>query len=148
MLHVHSSRTADLREPDEVHVTPGIPPRSYTDSFGNRCSRFLAIQGQVRFSCATLIENSGDPDASDLSARAHSVEELPDETLIYPLNSRYCEVDRLSRVALDLFGNTTPGWARVAAICDWVYSKVTTEKILQPETASIYLYIRRLSPFY
>jgi transglutaminase-like putative cysteine protease len=124
MLHVHPSRTADLREPDEAQVTPRAPVTSYIDSFGNRCSRFLAPQGQVGLSCATLIEDSGAPDASNPSARAHPVEELPNETLIYLLNSRYCEVDRLSRIALDLFGNTTPGWARVAAICDWVYSKV------------------------
>ena len=30
--------------------------------------------------------------------------------------SRYCETDKLTDVAWSLFGNTPPGWARVAAI--------------------------------
>jgi transglutaminase-like putative cysteine protease len=124
MLHVHPSRAADLRAPDTVRVTPEVPITSYIDSFGNRCSRFLAPQGEVGLSCTTIIEDSGEPDAVDPHAHALPVEELPDETLIYLLNSRYCEVDRLSSIALDLFGHTTRDWARVAAICDWVWSKV------------------------
>jgi transglutaminase-like putative cysteine protease len=40
------------------------------------------------------------------------------------LNSRYCEVDRLSNIAVELFGHLPPGWGRVQAICDWVHSKV------------------------
>jgi transglutaminase-like putative cysteine protease len=42
----------------------------------------------------------------------------------YLLSSRFCEVDRLSGAALDLFGWAPPGWARVQAICNWVYGKV------------------------
>jgi transglutaminase-like putative cysteine protease len=45
--------------------------------------------------------------------------------LTYLLNSRYCEVDRLSNIALDLFGNLAPGWGRVQAICNWVHNKVS-----------------------
>jgi len=41
------------------------------------------------------------------------------------LNSRYCEVDRLSNVATELFGAAAPGWGRVQAICSWVNTKVT-----------------------
>jgi transglutaminase-like putative cysteine protease len=124
MLHVHPSRMPDLREPEELKVTPETRIDSYVDSFGNRCSRFLAPQGQLRLTCSTLIEDSGELDPVDTSARAHPTEELPSETLIYLLNSRYCEVDRLSAVAMDLFGHTRPGWSRVADVCDWVYSKV------------------------
>ena len=50
--------------------------------------------------------------------------DLPNETLVYLLNSRYCEVDRLSNVAVELFGDVAPGWGRVQAICSWVHSKV------------------------
>jgi transglutaminase-like putative cysteine protease len=44
--------------------------------------------------------------------------------LTYLLGSRYCEVDRLSNVAFELFGNIQPGWGRVQAICNWVHNKV------------------------
>ncbi|MGC1968602.1 MAG: hypothetical protein WA673_19235, partial [Candidatus Acidiferrales bacterium] len=59
MLHVHPSRTADLREPDEINLTPQGPIREYIDSFGNRCSRLLGQQGHLEISCSTLIEDSG-----------------------------------------------------------------------------------------
>jgi transglutaminase-like putative cysteine protease len=125
MLHVHPSIAGNLLEPDEVQITPATRLRTYIDGFGNRCTRFLASRGELRLTCSTLIEDSGKPDPQALRARQHPVEELPDETLTYLLNSRYCEVDRLSSVAVDLFGNVTPGWTRVQAICDWVNSKVT-----------------------
>jgi transglutaminase-like putative cysteine protease len=44
---------------------------------------------------------------------------------MYLLNSRYCEVDRLSGIACELFGNVPPGWSRVQAICDWVHNRIT-----------------------
>jgi transglutaminase-like putative cysteine protease len=125
MLHVHPSREADLREPDEVQVTPEAPVSSYMDSFGNRCSRIVAPAGLVALHGSTLIEDSGSPDPFEPSARQHPIEELPNETLIYLLSSRYCEVDRLSSAAFELFGSVAPGWPRVQAICDWAYSKVT-----------------------
>jgi len=41
------------------------------------------------------------------------------------LASRYCEVDELSGLAWQLFGNMAEGWPRVQAILDWVHSQVT-----------------------
>jgi transglutaminase-like putative cysteine protease len=39
--------------------------------------------------------------------------------------SRYCEVDRLSDLAWNLFGNVAPGWPMVQAVCDWVHENTT-----------------------
>ncbi len=124
MLRVYPSRAADLREPDELHIEPHVTSETYADHFGNLCTRFLAPQGRVRLWNSTLIEDSGQPDPIDYYAVQHPVEELPAENLIYLMNSRYCEVDRLSHIATDLFANTAPGWGRVQAIVNWVYSKV------------------------
>ena len=44
--------------------------------------------------------------------------------LCYLLSSRYCEVERFSNIAFELFGHLLPGWGRVQAICDWVHNKV------------------------
>jgi transglutaminase-like putative cysteine protease len=52
------------------------------------------------------------------------VENLPAETLIFLLGSRYCETDRLSEVAWSLFEKSPPGWARVQAICDFVHRRI------------------------
>jgi transglutaminase-like putative cysteine protease len=48
------------------------------------------------------------------------VQDLPDETLLFLLDSRYCDTDRLSQAAWDLFGRCPRGWERVQAICDFV----------------------------
>jgi transglutaminase-like putative cysteine protease len=124
LLNVHPSRTHDLLEPDEVQTDPRLDVTSYFDSFGNRCVRFVAPQGHLRLSSSTLIQDSGLPDEVNWAARQSAAGDLPNEMLRYLLNSRYCEVDRLSSVAIELFGNTSPGWARVQAICDWVHTKV------------------------
>lgn len=125
LLHVHPSRAADLREPDELRLEPNVKIDTYTDSFGNVCSRFVAPQGSIRLFNSTLIEDSGEPDAQNPSARQVPVGELPIETLRYLLASRYCELDLLSNTAHELFGEAAPGWERVKAICDWVHRKVT-----------------------
>jgi transglutaminase-like putative cysteine protease len=54
----------------------------------------------------------------------HAVEDLPEETLVFLLGSRYCETDRLSETAWALFAKTPPGWARVQAICDFVHNRI------------------------
>jgi len=125
MVNVHPSRVEDLREPDELKVTPAVPISSYVDSFGNRCTRFMARSGPVRLYNSTLIEDSGAPDPVNWSAREIPVERLPPETLVYLLGSRYCEVDLLSNTAAQLFGGIPRGWQRVQAICDWVHQHVT-----------------------
>lgn len=125
MVSVHPSRSQDLREPDDLTVEPATPVTCYIDSFGNRCTRFAAQKGAIRLYNSTLIEDSGALDPVNLSAREMDVEDLPQETLIYLLGSRYCEVDLLSNTAAQMFGGLPRGWQRVQAVCDWVFSHVT-----------------------
>ena len=125
LVSVHPSRLQDLREPDELTVEPATPVTSYIDSFGNRCSRFLARKGAVRLYNSTLIEDSGTPDPVNPSAREVPIEDLPQEVLVYLLGSRYCEVDLLSSTAIQMFGALPRGWPRVQAVCDWVHNHVT-----------------------
>jgi transglutaminase-like putative cysteine protease len=125
VLNVHPSRVQDLLEPDVVQVFPEVPCEEFTDTFGNRCVRLVAPQGTLRLSNSTLIEDSGEPDAVPLGARQFPVEKLPVDVIPFLLPSRYCEVDELSGLAWQLFGNTPEGWPRVQAILDWVHSQVT-----------------------
>jgi transglutaminase-like putative cysteine protease len=124
LLYVHPSRVADLLGPDELHIEPDIPVTNYIDSFGNRCARFVAPAGHLRLSTSTLFRDTGLPDAVNLSAREARVGDLPDEILSFLLGSRYCEVDRFSNIAYELFGHLDSGWSRVQHICDWVHSHV------------------------
>jgi transglutaminase-like putative cysteine protease len=125
LLNVHPSRVTDLRGPDELRVEPAAQMESFIDSFGNRCARFVAQQGPLRLSNSTLIYDSGQPDRLSPDAREIPVQELPHEALRYLYNSRYCEVDRFSTIALELFGAVPPGWSRVQAICDWIHTRVS-----------------------
>jgi len=124
LFHVHPTRQADLREPDEPRITPTVPISEYEDSFGNVCTRFVAPAGALQLHHSTLIEDSGQPDAVCPDAVQSPVEDLPPEVLRYLLASRYCEVDRLLDVAGNLFMSRPPGWPRVQAVCDWVNANV------------------------
>jgi transglutaminase-like putative cysteine protease len=59
-----------------------------------------------------------------VAARQESVQDLPEETLVFLLGSRHCETDLLSQTAWQLFGGTTPGYPRVQAICDYVHNHI------------------------
>ena len=124
LLNVHSTRVSELLEPDELQTEPELDVTHYTASFGNHCVRFVAPPGHLRLSSTTLLEDSGTADEVNWSARQWPVGELPNETLRFLMNSRYCEVDRFSSIAFELFGQTDAGWSRVQAICNWVHNKV------------------------
>ncbi len=121
MLNVHPSRRPDLVVADDMAVEPQVALRRYRDGFGNMCTRLSAPAGRIRLRADAVIRDSGLADAIVPEAAQHPVEDLPDETLVFLLASRYCETDRLSDTAWSLFGQTAPGWARVEAICDYVH---------------------------
>jgi transglutaminase-like putative cysteine protease len=124
LLNVHASRHGDLLEPDTLQIEPAISVERFHDSFGNNACRFVAPVGELRLHNSTLIEDSGQPDPQNLGAREVPVGDLPLEVLPFLFASRYCEVDLLSNIAVELFGGVNPGWNRVQAICDWVNQKV------------------------
>jgi transglutaminase-like putative cysteine protease len=74
----------------------------------------------MRIATDASIQDSGLPDAVEPQAEQHPVQDLPSDTLVYLLGSRYCETDRLSETAWSLFEQTPPGWARVHAISNFV----------------------------
>ncbi len=124
MLNVHFSRVSDLVIPDHMHTDPSLPIQGHRDSFGNWCSRIVAPPGRTRIFTDALINDTGRPDVVT-RARQTSVDALPAETLEFLLGSRYCETDRLSPIAWQLFANTPPGGGRVQAICDFVHRYIT-----------------------
>ncbi len=123
-LSVHYSRVADLIVPDHMMTDPPVALTAYRDSFGNWCNRIVAPTGLVTLSADALVKDTGLPDMAVSPAKQTPVEELPDETLLFLLGSRYCETDRLTGTAWQLFGASPPGWARVQAICDYVHRHI------------------------
>ncbi|HUS62603.1 MAG TPA: transglutaminase family protein [Acidimicrobiales bacterium] len=107
------------------HADPAAPWTRYVDSFGNVCRRTDLPAGQSTLRFDALIELEGGPDPVVLDAREHLAAELPPETLLFTLPSRFCPSDQLAATAWDLFGGVAPGWSRVQAICDWVHGELT-----------------------
>src|SRR5262249_8232042 len=101
-----------------------LPVTRYLDAFGNVCTRLVAPAGELKISTDALIADSGLPDPLEPTAREHEIAELPHDTLVFLLGSRYCETERLMEAAWSRFGTTPPGWPRVQAICDFVHSHV------------------------
>jgi transglutaminase-like putative cysteine protease len=135
MLHLHPSLEGSVRQGNILvvehlgwNVSPGygelIGTQEYRDSFGNRCSRFVAPAGHLRLSGTSTIDVDGMPEPVNINLQQAPIQDLPDDVLQFLLPSRYCEVDRFVQVSHDMFGWMKPGWERAAAIRDWVHEKV------------------------
>lgn len=120
-LYLHPSRELTTRQPDRLEVIPHRPVVEYYDLYGNRCGRMVAPAGRIVFRNEAIVEDCGLPDLQAPNASQAEVQDLPSETILYLLASRYCEVDsELKDLAWTLFGQTPPGWPRVQAICNFV----------------------------
>jgi transglutaminase-like putative cysteine protease len=124
LLSVHDDHDNAIRVPERVFTTPIIPTTTYRDLFGNQCRRLVAPAGDLTLWGDATIEDSGKAAAAVPGAREVPVADLPDECLVYLMGSRYCETDRLSQAAWDLFGTLAPGWGRVQAVCDFVHQHI------------------------
>src|ERR1700684_232236 len=112
-VNVHFTRVPDLVGREHFTVEPAVPVTAYRDVFGNWCTRLVAPRGQMRISADALVNDVGTPEQTFPQAKQIPVEHLPDDALLFLLGSRYCETDRLSELAWNLFGSAPTGWGRV-----------------------------------
>src|SRR5580700_11430729 len=124
VVNVHYSRASDILVPDCLTTDPETPITAYRDGFGNWCTRIVAPVGRIRLKSTGVVRDSGETDVVTTSAQQHSLQDLPEDTLVFLLGSRYCETDLLSWEAWSRFGQTTPGWSGVKAICDFVHNDI------------------------
>ena len=125
LLEIHEDRQPDIKRQTRVITSPAVPSSTYMDRYGNSCRRFTAPAGNFRILYDAVVEDSGNYDEVNTLAREVPVEDLPGDVLGYLLGSRYCETDHLSNLAWSLFGNVTPGWSRVQAVCDYVHNRLS-----------------------
>ncbi len=123
-LWPHTSLERRIIGSTDIRTEPETPIETYTDMFANKCGRIELQAGSTTLWSDCLIEDSGAPDEYNWNARQHEIVDLPVETLTYLVASRYCESDKLSMLAWELFGTTPPGWARVQAISNWVHGHI------------------------
>lgn len=125
MLNIHYTRASDLAVPDHIITDPSIPIAVYRDSFGNWCSRIVAPKGHTRITSTAVVNDSGEPEVVATSAQQHLIQELPEEALVFLLASRYCDTEKFSQIAWNMFGQSPAGWGRVQAICDFVHNHIS-----------------------
>jgi transglutaminase-like putative cysteine protease len=85
----------------------------------------VAPKGQINIANSAIVRDSGKPDVVDPFAQQHSIQDLPEDALVFLLESRYCDTQNFSETAWDLFGSTPMGWGRVQAICDFVHNHIS-----------------------
>ncbi|MEP7031276.1 MAG: transglutaminase family protein [Pseudolabrys sp.] len=124
VVHIHYSRANDILVPDHVATDPVVPMAAYRDGFGNWCSRIVAPAGRITISSNAVVRDSGKPDPVVGAAQQHSIQDLPEEAIVFLLGSRYCDTEQFTDIAWSLFGKTEPGWPRVQAICDFVHNHI------------------------
>ena len=125
MLYVHPEKSHVLQYPERIELDPYVPIHDYIDPFGNRVGRILCPAGTMRMSYENVAIDSGEPEPSIEGAYLHQPHELPDDVMQFLLPSRYCESDKLSDMAWNLFGQTPFSWQRVKAIVDWSHRQIT-----------------------
>jgi transglutaminase-like putative cysteine protease len=103
-LSIHPSRDADLLTPDKINCDPILATRSYIDHFGNRVTRVEVPAGLVVFSNRFVIHDSGQPEETPPDVDMTPIADLPDDVLLFLLQSRYCDSDKLADFAWSNFG--------------------------------------------
>ena len=104
-----------------------VPQNEYTvENVGEEGNRVVRLQAKVgdfslQYQATVTLEPEVDDPPTIMEAE-HP--ELPSEVLPYLNPSRYCESDRLLRLAGKEFGEIAPGYSRVAAICDWTHTRL------------------------
>lgn len=125
VFNVHAAQTAHQTvEHERLLLNQPVTPDIATDpATGTRFLRLHAQPGTLHLTYLATVDithHRADP----ASLQEVPVRHLPLEVLPYVYPSRYCQSDRLLRLASRTFGHLQPGYARVLAIQHWVQAHV------------------------
>jgi len=123
-VHIRPEETPNLIEPEILTLFPAIEYSDYIDSFGNRCTKLVAPPGRLSIWNRFAMGHDGSPEQLPLYAYQHAVQELPEETLLYLLGSRYCDTQKLSDLAWAQFGGCWQGWPLIQAILNYTHQRI------------------------
>jgi transglutaminase-like putative cysteine protease len=107
---------------DELNTSHPYPLKEYLDIYGNRCLRTVIPAGPFRLE-NRIIADCVDEIAVDGSAPFVLMEDIPDETLLYLLPSRYCEADLFGEKAREIVGSVAPGYQQVEKIRQFIFDR-------------------------
>lgn len=126
VLNVHAAHTpSQVVSAERLVFSQPIQAALHTDPFtGSRFARLHAEQGELLVTYAATVDLHHHASEPGLLAEV-PVRHLPPEVMGYIYPSRYCQSDRLVKMAIREFGHLWQGHARVQAIQDWVRQRVT-----------------------
>lgn len=126
VFNIHAAHTASQTiKAESLTLNQHVATTIEADrSTGNRYMRLTAQPGPLSLRYAATVDLAHH--AADPGQIAEvPVRRLPTEVLGYIYPSRYCQSDRLVKLAIHEFGALWQGHARVQAIQDWVQRRVT-----------------------
>jgi transglutaminase-like putative cysteine protease len=126
IFSIHAAQTQQqIVVSESLAISQNLPFNSYTDPVTHtRFMRLKAFAGplKVRYDATVDLDHHI---AQPASIGEVAVANLPGSVLPYIYPSRYCQSDRLHRLAVKEFGQIWQGYSRVQAIRDWVANRVT-----------------------
>ena len=126
VFNIHAAHTpSQIISAESLVLSQPIAAPVHTDPVtGNRYMRLHAMPGELKLSYMATVDlhhHSADP----TQLAEVPVRDLPPGVMGYIYPSRYCQSDRLVKLAINEFGQLWQGHGRVQAIQDWVRRRVT-----------------------
>ena len=125
MLSLHPLRAPTIRRHENLHVTPSVPISYFFDTNGNRCGRRSFRQATSRFATTQ---------SSKTAASRTCKSQAPRKATSRICRKKCCSffwpaviarwTANSKQIAWSLFSQTTPGWPRVQAVCDFVHRHI------------------------
>lgn len=104
-------------------LQPHTATAHYVDVYGNLCQRMVLPPGETRIEVEVVMEVE-DHIAVSWNAPATPVHQLPDNVLMYLLQSRYCPSDKMAERAHAIVGDAQPGYAQAEQIRAWIFDNL------------------------
>jgi transglutaminase-like putative cysteine protease len=121
---------------EALAISQNLLPNLYTDPVTHtRFLRLKAFGGPLAFRYDATVDIDHYT-AQPAQLAEVPVADLPGNVLHYIYPSRYCQSDRLQRLAVKEFGHLWQGYSRVQAIRDWVLNRVVFQSNSSTGTTS------------
>lgn len=126
IFNIHAAKTPHQWVDNErLKLSQDIAHTMHTDPVtANRTLRLRGEPGTLHVQYNATVDISHHA-ADPCTLREVPVQCLPADTLHYLYPSRYCQSDRLLRLAANEFGALPHGYSRVQSICNWVQRQVS-----------------------
>lgn len=125
ILSVHAQKSASQKIlAENLNIEPEVPFSEFRDEHGNRFvqvdtgdAEALAVRYSAKVDCTYDVHRADRIEATPVSDLEH-------KAVPYLFPSRYCQSDRLSKLAWDLFGRIATPHEKVVRITEWIHDNV------------------------